>query len=513
MLITNRETSENESDIVFGIVAPIGTDLDRLTGCLRKELATFGYSVETIRLSSLLLPPNENDLRDEEMSRSELLMNRGDAIRKHMSSGDAAAGLALAKIRVDRSRESKPKIAWILRTLKNPEEVRLLRHVYGSRFVSIGVNEDEASRRTTLEGQIRRTDPHLESFPAHSAKLIARDENSGQKMGQNVRSTNRHADFYVNIGSQLIHDVKRMVRLLFGQPFETPTRDEHAMFHAFATSLRSSDPGRQVGAVLTSPDGDIIAVGTNEVPKPGGGQYWPGDDSDGREFQLGRDNNKWTNYHLLQEIIDVLAHNRFLREDLCEGSSEDRYRKIRDGAGSGLDEARVNSLIEFGRITHAEMSVLTDCARLGKPTHGSTIYVTAFPCHMCMRLIIASGVKRIVYVDPYPKSLAVDMYGGALSFDSRATHGRVQVESFSGTSWRIYQRVFEMVNRDRSPDGIFEWHDTSALQFRGNPGDDNAQFEKREDSVIGILRDRLDADIPQSSTWQSMHTDLLWVGR
>lgn len=507
-------TGAENQDIVFGLIAPIGTDVDRTTGALRKEVSNYGYSGEVLRLSSLLLPDGTEQLHDDELSTSELLMDRGDQLRKTAGQGDAAAGVAIAKIVQLRGSTDGRRRAWILRTLKNPDEIRLLRHVYGSRFIAIGVNEDESTRRKTLEATIRRRDPHLKSFAGHAATLVVRDESSGDRLGQNVRSTMKLADFYVETGSELVHDVKRIIRLLFGQPFETPTRDENAMVHAFAASLRSSDPGRQVGAVISSPDGDIIATGTNEVPRPGGGQYWTGDPDDRREFQLGRDHNKWTNYHLIQEILDLLARGGLLRDDLCQLSSDDRYESIRQVSAPGLDESRVNSLIEFGRITHAEMSALTDCARYGKRTQGSTIYVTAFPCHMCMRLIIASGIARIVYVDPYPKSLAVDMYGAALSFGIKGPVGKVEVSPFRGTSWRAYQRVFEMVNRDRSPDGTFEWHDAADLTFRDRPDDRIEHTESWEIEVITALNTALTTgdtvkDIPEK--WPSLRQDLTWL--
>ncbi|MFO2375906.1 cytidine deaminase, partial [Pseudomonas aeruginosa] len=66
----------------------------------------------------------------------------------------------------------------------------------------------------------------------------------------------------------------RVIDILFGQPYVTPTFDEYAMFMAFSASLRSADLSRQVGAVLTRDEG-IISTGANDVPKAGGGLYWP----------------------------------------------------------------------------------------------------------------------------------------------------------------------------------------------------------------------------------------------
>ena len=48
----------------------------------------------------------------------------------------------------------------------------------------------------------------------------------------------------------LYNSVSRLVELLFGNPFISPNFDEYAMFMAYASSLRSADLSRQIGAVI-----------------------------------------------------------------------------------------------------------------------------------------------------------------------------------------------------------------------------------------------------------------------
>lgn len=473
-------------DLIFGITAPIGTDVEQLTNVLSKELSAYGYRSEVFRLSSFLQFDVFPNLTSEGKSIARLLMDRGDELRISLESGDAAVALAIFRIHAARKKigddSTGEKRAWILRTLKHPDEVELLRKVYGSNFVSLSVGEAEESRRESLEQQIRSRSPEITEPEAEASALISRDESSGTEFGQNVRKTNQLADFYLEIGASLVSDAKRMVGLFFGKPFETPSKDEQAMFHAFASALRSSDPGRQVGAVVTNSEGDIICSGTNEVPKPGGGQYWNGDSNDYRDFQFGRDNNKKYLKVVLQEVFDALSEAGVLRSDLLVLNSETRFNKISAEADGELNKKRVSSLIEFGRITHAEMSAITDAARNGRALVGSTIYVTAFPCHMCMRLIIASGISRIVYVEPYPKSLAVNMYGKSLSFEGVESGGRIRVDRFKGASHRVFERLFTMINRERDSDGAFKWFNKSDLTFR------NSRSEIEIDSIAAEFR-------------------------
>ena len=50
---------------------------------------------------------------------------------------------------------------------------------------------------------------------------------------------------------------------------------------------------------------------------------------------------------------------------------------------------------------HAEQNALCDCAKRGVSCEGSTAYVTHYPCIICARLLLASGIKEIKYLEDY----------------------------------------------------------------------------------------------------------------
>lgn len=52
-------------------------------------------------------------------------------------------------------------------------------------------------------------------------------------------------------------------------------------------------------------------------------------------------------------------------------------------------------------VLHAEANAITKIARSGNSANGATLYVTASPCMECSKLIIQSGIKRVVYCDDY----------------------------------------------------------------------------------------------------------------
>lgn len=52
-------------------------------------------------------------------------------------------------------------------------------------------------------------------------------------------------------------------------------------------------------------------------------------------------------------------------------------------------------------VLHAEANALTKVAKSGNSAEGATLYVTASPCLECSKLIIQSGIRRVVYSDEY----------------------------------------------------------------------------------------------------------------
>ena len=52
-------------------------------------------------------------------------------------------------------------------------------------------------------------------------------------------------------------------------------------------------------------------------------------------------------------------------------------------------------------VLHAEANAITKIARSGNSSDGATMYVTASPCIECAKLIIQSGIKRVVYSEKY----------------------------------------------------------------------------------------------------------------
>ena len=60
-------------------------------------------------------------------------------------------------------------------------------------------------------------------------------------------------------------------------------------------------------------------------------------------------------------------------------------------------------------VLHAEANAITKIAKSGNSADGATLYVTASPCVECSKLIIQSGIKRVVYCDEYRLTDGIDL--------------------------------------------------------------------------------------------------------
>ena len=60
-------------------------------------------------------------------------------------------------------------------------------------------------------------------------------------------------------------------------------------------------------------------------------------------------------------------------------------------------------------VLHAEANAITKISKSGNNSDGATLYVTASPCLECSKLIIQSGIRRVVYSETYRLTDGIDL--------------------------------------------------------------------------------------------------------
>jgi deoxycytidylate deaminase len=311
-------------------------------------------------------------------------------------------------------------------------------------------------------------------YKQDAKELIERDQKDiSDEFGQSVRDAFPKADLFLNANdfNELERQVRSFIKISFGYPFASPTVDEFCMFHARAVALRSVDLSRQVGAVIATPNGEILSTGCNEVPYRGGGSIWESQISeskkDNRDFIVGYDSSVRMAHELVSEVLKRLGDAGWLAGDKKAIDPDSlAERALFMGESPPLKGSRAASVLEFGRVVHAEMSAIADSSRRGIAVKDATLYCTTFPCHMCARHIIAAGLARVVYIEPYPKSLTKQLYPEATSidFDSSAPADAVVFVPFNGIGPRRYFDLFEMPERRKDSTGrAVTWNPAEAI--------------------------------------------------
>ena len=258
---------------------------------------------------------------------------------------------------------------------------------------------------------------------------------------------------------------------------------------AKTASWRSSDLSRQVGAAIFTGSAEIISLGSNEVPKAGGGTYWPDSRTDARDFKIGFDPNELSKNEIFSDLIKRLFDDNLLSDDLMSlGDVSKIVASLFDSKRKeNYKESRVMDIIEFGRIIHAEMSAICDAARNGTAVRGSTMYVTTFPCHICAKHIVASGIERVVYLEPYPKSYTSQLHSDSIQIDVNSDETKVHFEAFLGVSPYRYRDLFEKGKRKNKEGTAIKWKTEPRRPIVDHVTPFYLESEKAVVSLLGLV--------------------------
>lgn len=466
-------------ELFFGLCSPIGTDTSKVEELIKDNLRIFGYSPEVFKVTELMVPIKVTGMSliaypPEDKYNS--YIEYANKIREISELPSVLASLCCLAVRNFRRSKTQdptayvPNTAYIFNQFKRKEEIELLRQIYGRLFIVVSIYSDKEQRVQRLTNRIAMA--HLESRPSevHRSKareLVKRDESEEEvPSGQRIQETFPTGDIFINAddldGARDL--IRRFFRSFFGSNSESPTHDEYGMYLAKSVSLRSLDLSRQVGAAIVSKSGEVITLGCNEVPKAKGGTYWEGDKSDDRDYKRAYDSNDRIKRSILVDFTNRLKEGGYLNEENEEGKKLNvgEFISSETKKGRPLRDSQLMDLLEFGRIIHAEMLAISDAARLGRAIKGATLYCTTFPCHICAKHIVASGIERVVYIEPYPKSYAEQLHNDAIVIGKTQDPNKVSFEPFIGVSPFRYRDLFERGRRKDDDGNFLDWMDSVA---------------------------------------------------
>ncbi|MGP8444169.1 anti-phage dCTP deaminase [Burkholderia vietnamiensis] len=488
------------NEYVFAVVGPAGSGTSWVADALASLLSRAGIQAEILKASSAIESWAKSQglsvATESKLARAKSLQDIGDRCRE--DTGDkAAVAIRLMKLmhesriqhnaNLEASGASVPaRRAYILDSFKHPAETALLRQVYQGAFCQIGVVCGETVRKERLRNSKCEDSRHSEIDD-----FMRRDEDAGIAHGQKVTATFHLSDFFVdntpartlvepsgNVVENPEWDVAdqlgRLIDILTHAKVVRPRPNETGMFHAHGAQMRSACLSRQVGAALVDAAGNVVATGTNEVPRAGGGVYGGGFRMDmlhGKEYDhrcavVGKYcRNTVEQKTIIQHIIDAIP-------ELKNVDGEYLREKLR--------KTEVGRLLEFSRAVHAEMDALLSAARQGTSTVGTRMFVTTFPCHYCARHIVSAGVDEVQFIEPYLKSKALTLHGDAIvptaagwtapsevakasgNGDEGHAPPFVLFRPFTGVAPRLYKRAFLKDRELKDGEGKMSFGDSDA---------------------------------------------------
>lgn len=473
-------------ELVIAVVGPVGsgcsTTIDNLKSTFEDD---FGYVVNIYKLSDIIqenltLISKSKPAALSNSQRIEFFQESGDSLRE-LFGNDYLVAKTIEKLAKFRDKEGvgktldgntvpkKLRHVHLIDSIKHPDELDLLRRTYGDIFWLFGVFAPLDVRVQRLKFSKGMNDTEI-------AHITEKDYMELKKHGQKVRDVFYQSDFFIRNDQDntttLDRSIKRFLNILFGEPVHTPTLEESAMYTAYSEASKSACLSRQVGAAIIGSTGELIGQGRNDVPKFGGGLY--GEDDNPHDHRCHAWKNKECHNdrkknELYKQIFSNLSKNGLLNSKASVDSIID-----------SLKGTEVKSLIEYSRAVHAEMDAITSVARGYKfGLKGGSLFSTTFPCHSCARHIVASGIERVYFIEPYPKSLAVELHMDAVSENESDSGKKVVFLQYSGIAPKNILKLFK-TQLTRKGDGgkLIEFDRKTAIPVVRVSLDDYSTHEK-----------------------------------
>ncbi len=221
---------------------------------------------------------------------------------------------------------------------------------------------------------------------------------------------------------KLLQTIVRNVALVMYPGLVKPTPIERCMQIALSAKVNSGCLSRQVGAVVTDSQFNILAIGWNDVPCG--------------EISCAYKNLKDIyNYADLDAYSDYELHNADFR---CRIENKmDNWRTVnfqglpvsycfKEVHKEGKDPMR-------SRAMHAEEKALALC---GREAEGGYLFTTASPCEMCSKNVKNHRIQRIYYLEAYP-GISQEQYTNSGDKENRA-----ELILFSGAVGRAYMQMY-----------------------------------------------------------------------
>jgi len=268
-------------------------------------------------------------------------------------------------------------------------------------------------------------------------------------VSQNIKACIQKSDVHVAnngmYGSSNHHElygqIIKYISLIQHPGLITPSLDEKMMQVAHTAKLNSACLSRQVGASITNQYGSLKAIGWNSV-------------ADGQtpcllrskdELISGTESKAFSIYEKGEKFKKAITdfYPKINKEDLNGRNqsfcfSEIHNKQIMSDKNQNKDSCKCDKNQVHTRSLHAEENAFLQISKYGgEGIKDGTLYSTASPCELCSKKSYQLGIKRIVYIDPYPGTAQDQILNSGLY--------PPKVVLFKGATGSAYHKLYEPI--------------------------------------------------------------------
>jgi deoxycytidylate deaminase len=397
---------------IIGITGSLGSGCTRTAKYLQDKE---GYSY--ISISEDILKPLAKK-HSHPFSTREEKQNFGNLVREKLTDKYREAGMELI---------NKSGNEIVIECFRNPIEIDFLRNEY-PHFYLIALFAPKTRRRS------RKNEPDFDS-------LDERDEGEENEYGQQTRKCVNCADIVIdnsnewtNVeeGEEFFKNFNSYIKL-FDEPYRPPTEQEMFMHLAYSVSLKSNCIQRQVGAVIVDENYKVLSTGYNDVPRNT-------ETCINLYSECYRKRKKRKNLQNLIKYSVKYCPSCGADFILHEKASDEKNYSICNNCDIDLsDVISPSKELDYCRSLHAEENAILSnpytAELFYKQNKTLTLFTTTFPCMLCAKKIANAGIRKVVFVEPFPVQESYKVL----------TENNVLIKAFEGVKSLSFNWIF----RDR----------------------------------------------------------------
>lgn len=383
-------------------------------------------------------------------------------------------------MRIKKARAGGKSCRIVIDAIRNPYEGFFLKRRYAN-FYLVSINTSNSERLRSLREYRKLSDGEIKGL---DGKEYPNKISGAEKfVAQNIQECIEVSDIHIHNSkssefshNDLVSQLAWYITLMMHPGLIMPTSIENCMQIAYTAKQNSGCISRQVGAVVTDDTYSVKSVGWNSTPQ---GQI-PCLLRSAEDLIEGRNKSDYSDYELKDPVFREALNAKYSN---LIATNKDSNRNFSFCFKSIQNEIEGEKNQVHTRALHAEENAFMQIAKHGgQKLLGGVLFTTASPCELCAKKAYQLGLKKIVYIDPYP--------GIATQHILSAGKNKPDLELFRGAVGRAFYQLYQP---------LMPYKDEMELAFHipsfHNPKKPSKAFLKQDNDSLVEANKALQAEV------------------